>query len=341
MLRILFLLLLAISNPAFAEPLVLLNWADYIDPEVLTEFSKQTGIEVKEVYYDSDEGRDEVMASSNGKGYDLIMMNGVAINNYQKQGWLEAIPSPAPKNLSLIDSRWKEAFIASNEYGVPYFWGTIGIAYRKDLLKDPIHSWQQIFSPKEELKGKINMMNSAREVVAASLKSLGYSSNSANKSEFKAALKRMHEQSEYVNTYIGVTLDKSSALLSGKSLAAMMYSGDALMLQDLSDNIKYILPTEGSNIWVDFLTVSSVSKQKENAWKFINFINQPKVAAQIANFVYCASPNKGARELLDDEFLSNQTIFPSKTTLEKSEFYKPLPPRSLKKLTKNFQQLVK
>jgi len=339
--RVLCIILLTVFNSAYSEPLVLFNWSDYIEPEVIAEFTQQTGIEIKEIFYDSDESRDEALARSSGKGYDLIVMNGLTIDSYRKQGWLAPINTKTLSNLKHIDKRWKEAFPSSKEYAMPYFWGTTGIAYRKDLIKSPINSWQQLFDPADDLKGKITMLNSPREIISVSLKALGYSGNSSNKAEFSAALKLMHKQSEFVNSYIGVDLDENSALLSGKTVAAMMYSGDALMLQELNENIEYVLPKEGSNIWVDYFTVSAFSLQKEKAWQFINFINQPKVAAKIASFVYCASPNKGARKLLDEEYLTNPTIFPTQVKLKNSEFFKQLPARSLKKLTKNFQQMVK
>lgn len=339
--KIIIIPLLFLMQSSYAQPLVLLNWADYIDPEVLAEFQRQTGIEVKEVYFDSDDGRNELMTRSKGKGYDLIMLNGLAIDLYRKQNWLAQIPSPQPNNLIHIEKKWSQAFASSEKYAVPYFWGTTGIAYRKDLINQPINSWQQIFSPTDELKGKITMMDSAREVMAASLKSLGYSINSRNNREFSAALTRLQDQSQHVKTYIGVDFHESSALLSGETLVAMMYSGDALMLQDLSANIEYILPQEGSNIWVDFLSVSAFSPQKENAWKFINFINQPRISAQLANYVYCAPANKAARKFLSQEFLANPTIFPNKEDLNKSELFKPIPARQLKKLTTTFKQLEK
>lgn len=332
--------LIPLHAQAEVQPLVLLNWADYMDPEILAKFTKETGIEVKEVYFDSDESRNEIMASSSGKGYDLIIVNGLAIEQYSKQNWLQAIPSPAPTNFSHIDLSWSEAFPASKKYAVPFFWGTLGIAYRSDLVAEPITQWQDIFQPKEELKGRITLMNSAREVVAASLKSLGFSTNTTDKNEFQQAIKVMQQQSPYVNSYNYVDLDESSSLLTGETLAAMMYSGDALTLQEFNEHIEYVLPLEGGNVWVDYFAVSANSEQKENAWKFINFLNQPKIAAHLAEYLYYASPNKAARKLLDEEFLSDKIIFPDQSSLKNSEFFKPLPPRQLKKLTKSFQQLV-
>ena len=323
-----------------AQPLVFLNWADYMDPQLIADFKARTGIEVKEIYFDSDEKRDELMAVNDGKGYVLILISGLSLGTYVKQGWLSPIPQPLNAKLSQIESRWWQAFSESKQYAVPYFWGTLGIAYRTDLVSEAITSWQQLFKPSPDIKGKISMIDSAREVSAMALKSLGYSMNSHNKDEFNQALALMKKQAPSVATYNLVNLDKTSSLLSGKVVAAMMYSGDALMLQEHSDKIRYVLPKEGGNIWIDYLSVSAHSKRAKEAWQFIYFLNEAKQAASLANFVYCASPNKSAWAHLSDEFLQNPTIFPSQKSLKNSEFFSPLPARQLKKLHHNFQKIV-
>ena len=322
------------------QPLVLLNWADYMDPELLAEFQQQTGIEVKEVYFESDEGRDALLASNQGEGYDLLLVSGLMLDSYVGQGWLSQLPKPLPASVQTIDTRWWEAFPAAKQYAVPYFWGTLGIAYRRDLVAIPITSWRQFFEPDKQLNGKLALMNSGREVLGMALKSLGYSANSLDGKAFNEALELMRRQAPAVGTYDYVDLSESSSLLSGETWAAMMYSGDALMLQEHSDDIAYVLPSEGGNIWVDYLTVSASSTNKAAAWQFIEFLNQPKIAARLADFVYYASPNRAAREHLSAEFMNDETIFPSQQALAGSEFFSEMPPRFLRKLTKSFQQLA-
>jgi len=322
------------------EPVVFLNWADYMDPELLQEFQRQTGIEVKEVYYASDEARDELLASNQGEGYDLLLVSGFMLKSYVDQGWLSPLPKPLPAGIKTIDTRWLDVFPVAQSYAVPYFWGTLGIAYRSDLVATPMTSWQHFFEPDESLSGKLTLMDSSREVVGMALKSLGYSANSTSAQALNEALVLMHNQAPSVGSYSYVDLDETSSLLSGETLAAMMYSGDALMLQEYNDNIEYVLPSEGGNVWVDYLTVSSKSTNKDAAWQFIEFLNQPKIAARLAEYVYCAPPNLAAHEYLSEEFLEDGTIFPSSKALASSEFFSPMPARLLRKLNKSFQQLV-
>jgi len=328
--------LLAAEN----EPLVFLNWADYMDPELLQEFQQQTGIEVKEVYYASDEARDELLASNQGKGYDLMLVSGFMLESYVGQGWLSPLPKPLPASMKTIDPRWLEVFPVARSYAAPYFWGTLGIAYRSDLVITPMTSWKHFFEPDKSISGKLTLMDSGREVVGMALKSLGYSANSTDGQALNEALVLMHDQGPSVGSYSYVDLDETSSLLSGETWAAMMYSGDALMLQEHNDNIEYVLPSEGGNIWVDYLTISASSTNKDAALQLIEFLNQPKIAARLAEYVYCAPPNLAAHQYLSEEFLGDETIFPNATALASSEFFNQMPPRLLRRLTKSFQQLV-
>jgi len=332
--------LLAQQVKADAQTLVFLNWADYMDPELLVEFKRQTGIEVKQSYYDSDEGRDQIMATSDGAGYDLILISGLALDSYLKQGWLAQLPKPLSHDVSKIEERWWQAFPGAKAHAVPFFWGTLGIAYRTDLVNEPITHWRQIYNPAPEMKGKITLIDSAREVLGMALKSLGYSLNSSNKQHFNEALTLIQQQAPFVASYNYVDLDEGSALLSGETVAAMMYSGDALMLQEHSDQIAYVLPSEGGNIWVDYLAIPAKAKNPKAAMDFINFLNKPKQAAQLASYVYYASPNEAAWPYLSADFLQDTTIFPSQKSLAQSEFFAPLPPRLLKKLNQAFQKIV-
>jgi len=332
--------LLAQQVKADTQPLVFLNWSDYMDPELLVEFKRQTGIEVKQSYYDSDDNRDQIMATSDGAGYDLILISGLALDSYLKQGWLAQLPNPLSHDVSQIEERWWQAFPGAKAHAVPFFWGTLGIAYRTDLVNEPITHWKQFFNPGSDLKGKITLIESAREVLAMALKSLGYSLNTSNKQQFNEGLALMRQQAPFVGSYNYVDLDETSALISGETVAAMMYNGDALMLQEHSDQIAYVLPSEGGNIWVDYLAIPAKAKNPQAAMAFINFLNKPKQAAQLASYVYYASPNRGAWPHLSKEFLQDKTIFPGQKSLEQSEFFAPLSPRLLKKLNQAFQKIV-
>lgn len=320
--------------------LKLLNWEEYMDPELLAEFKAESGVVVTEVFYESDEERDELLKSGNGEGYDLILVSGLMMESYVRNGWLAALPTAIKPNLTAIDSRWWQAFPAAELYAVPYFWGTLGIAYRRDLVTKPIRSWEEFFNPSKELQGRLSVLNSTRETTAMALKALGYSLNTRKGQAYRDAMSLVESQAPHVSNYGVLALNETSKLVTGEVSAAMIYSGDALMLQDLNEEIEYVLPREGGNIWVDYLTVSSRSANKEAAWRFIEFINRPEIAARQAEFVYYASPNKGATALMSEEFLSNTTINPSESALRKSEFFQKMLPRRMKELDEAFEALI-
>jgi len=329
-----------VSSVAFAadsslhpEPreLVLLNWSEYIDPDLVEKFEAQFNAKLREVYFESDDLRDDMMLETDGKGYDLALVNGISVDLYRKRGWLSPVSETQIPNLKHIDSRWLESFSGLEGYSVPYFWGTMGIAYRKDLVPAPLTSWMDILQPAESLRGRIGMVENSRDALGMALKALGYSANSTDSRQIKAAEQLLVAQKPHVKTYTYIALNEKSALVTGDIIATMIYSGDALMVQEHHEEIDYVVPTEGGNIWVDYLVVLETSKNKELARAFLNFLNEPENAAQLAEFVYYATPNKGAEKLLPAEFLEDPVIYPSEAVLSKSEFYKPLPPRAMKK----------
>jgi spermidine/putrescine transport system substrate-binding protein len=120
----------------------------------------------------------------------------------------------------------------------------------------------------------------------------------------------------------------------------MMFNGDAVALQEHEENIAYVLPQEGGLLWVDYMTVTSTARNKDLAKRFINFINEPSVAARLAEHVYYATPNDAAKEFLGEDYFSNPVIYPSGPALEKSEFHKPIPPRGEKRRNALFSRIV-
>ena len=321
--------------------LIILNWAEYIDPAIITAFEAKHGSKVKQIFFESDDARDQILLQTKGKGFDLIMGNGAVINSYRKNGWLQPVPVSKIPNLKYIEKRWVNAFEASKDYGVPYLWGTLGIAYRKDLVSKPITSWKQIFSPEKDLQGKILMVKSSRDLIGMALKSLGYSCNSENADELRQAEALLLAQRPYVARYGYIALDENSSLVTGEIVAATVYGGDALNVGEYNENITYVLPEEGGNIWVDYLLLSAYSKQPALAAKFLDFINQPKIAAQNSEELFLASPNSAAIKIIASEIKNNPVIYPGNELLSRSEFYKELPPLSVRNRANIFARVVR
>lgn len=328
-------LVLLVFTSALAQAqktLKIYTWADYLDPEIITEFEQKFNVEVVFNYFESDQLRDEELAAVAGRGYDLIMINSIQVERYSKRGWLDPIDWNAVPNAKHIDPRWSNAFAEVDTYGVPYFWGTMGIAYRKDLIPNGFDSWLDLFNPQEVLRDKIVMINDARELTAMALKASGHSANSSNGSHLKEARQLLLKQKPYVQQYSYPKLSEGSALLTSDVWVSTMYSGDAIALQGYDENIAFSLPKEGGLIWVDYLTVASSSNEKRLAHEFLNFLNEPKIASRSAEWVYYASPNLAAAQLMSEAYMSNTIINPSAAALGKSEFIQSLPPRSRKKV---------
>ncbi len=320
--------------------LVVLNWADYLEDSLILDFEKICDCSVRQIYFETDDHRDALLLANEGAEYDVIITNGLKIDAYSRRGWLAKKPANGLSHEFHIKPELRDAFKGAKEYAVPYFWGTMGIGYRKDLIKEPITSWNQLLSPSEEMKGKIRLIDSARDLIGAALKAHNYSLNSTVASEIEQAKSLLMKVKPYVDDFTYISQSEDSPLVTGEIVAAITFSGDTLMIQEHNENIEYVLPEEGGLIWMDHLTVSSRSDKKALAWSFIDFLNEPVNAAKNAEYVYYATPNEAAEKLLPESFLKHPVIYPEANNLKNSEYYKALPPRIGKKYSDAFIQVI-
>ncbi len=308
--------------------LVLLNWDEYLDPEVIDRFEKKFNVRLVQIFYSSDETRTEKMIETDGLGYDVILTSGIDLGKYIKRGWVAPLDEKRLPNLKNISPRWRQGFVGAEKYAVPFSWGTTGIVYRADLVKTPITRWQQFFEPNAELRGRISFTGDSRDLISMALKALGYSANSEDPEQLKQVEKLLQAQKPYVRSYDYLSVKADSAIVKGEVAAAITYNTDALMVREHHDQITYVLPEGGGGLWVDCFVISAHSKNSELAYTFLNFINEPENAAQLARFAFMASPNLEAEKLLPKDFLANPVIYPDQESLKNSEFYRPIAPRS-------------
>ncbi len=306
------------ATPAQRE-ISVLTWADYLDPELVAAFEAKTGYKLNFTYFESDETRDDYLIRNNGQGYDLILSSGYTLSIYRERGWLAPVTATQIPNLRHIDAKWLSEPVGQPQYGVPYFWGTLGIAYRDDLVSKPITRWMDIYKPSQELSGRIVMIKHSRDLIGMALLALGYSANSTDSQELAAARDLLLKQKPHVSTYAYVALTEDSALLKGTVVAAQFYNGDALMLQEMNPHIRYVVPEEGTNLWSDHWAVSAHATNTEGAHAFVDFINDPENATQNAIFVHYASPNMAANKLLPQSHHTDPLINPSSEILQRSE----------------------
>ena len=333
---------LSYASTAATPPkeLVFLTWSEYIDPEIVTEFEKTHNAKIRFIYYQSDDNRDQIVLDANGKGFDIVILNGLKVATYAKRGWLEPLNTEKIPHLKFTNPKWHSWFESTQTYTSPYLWGTIGIAYRADLVSEPITRWIQLYQPQESLRNKIVMIDSQREVIGLALKALGYSMNSTNINEIKEAEILLNNQKPFVYAYSYMSVSESSSLVTGDAHAALAYNGDALFVMEHEKNIQFVLPEEGSNIWVDYLAVFKSAQNKKLAYQFLDFLQQPRIATKLALYTNYATTNVKAHELLPQEFTNNLAIYPNQETLSKSEPDKNLPTRILKEYARIMNNLT-
>ncbi len=313
--------------------LIILNWAEYLDPALIKKFEQQFHVIVSEIYYESDEHRTQILFDNNAEGFDLIVTSGINLESYVRRGWIAPLNLKNIPNRSHINQRWLTAFPFVQKYAIPYFWGTTGILYRTDKIDYKITSWMDLFAPEPLLKNKIGMFSDGYEITGLALKGLGYSVNEGNPDALKQAEALLIHQKDYVRSYQYFLLDKNSEILTGDIWMTVAYNGDALMVMNNSagDNLNFVIPEEGSDLWVDYFTVGTHANRPDLAHLFINFMNQPDNAAQAAHYTYSATPNDSAKKLMPADYLSNPIIFPSDEILAKSEQFEPIQPRQIKR----------
>ncbi|MFA7347027.1 MAG: spermidine/putrescine ABC transporter substrate-binding protein [Desulfurivibrionaceae bacterium] len=318
------------------QELVFLSWPDYMDPKLIKKFEKQHGVKIRQVYYETEEEQERLLSLTNGKGYDVVLVSMINGLSYLNRKWLAPVDTTNVPNIRHIDPAWARVAPELMKHAVPFSWGTMGIVYRKDLVKGEVRGWKDLLMPQEGLRGKILMIKDRRDAMVPALKMLGYSVNSAGMEELDAVEKAMLAQKPFVKKYGYPALDEKSQLVKGNIWMAMVYSGDAVTLQELDGNIAFVFPEEGTSLWLDNLVVMDSSPKKALALAFINFLNEPENGAQLAGYIFQATPNLAAKKLLPPEHLHNTIIWPDEKTMARSELYAPLPPRAEKRYNSIF-----
>lgn len=305
------------------EKLVVYNWGEYIDPEVLTMFEEETGIDI--VYEEFE--TNEILypkISSGAIAYDVICPSDYMIQRMIENDLLSEINFDNIPNLKNIGKQYLEQsrqFDPENKYSVPYCWGTVGILYNKMMVDEPVDSWSILWDPK--YKDNILMQDSVRDAFGVTLKYLGYSLNSIDLDELTEAKNLLIEQKPLVQAYV---IDQVRDKMIGNEAAlGVIYSGEAIYTQKENPNLEYVIPKEGSNIWIDSWAIPKNAEHKENAEKFINFLCRPDIALMNFEYITYSTPNEAARELIEDESIRNSEIaFPDLSKYDNLETFQYL-----------------
>lgn len=314
------------------EELYVYNWGDYIDDEVVAMFEEETGIKVT---YDMFETNEEMypVIEVGAVTYDVVCPSDYMIQKMIENDMLAEINFENVPNISQINPEYMEmsrSFDPENRYSVPYCWGTVGILYNTKRLEElgvePPKSWMDLWDP--ALKGEILMQDSVRDAFMVALKGLGYSMNTIDEKELQQAKDLLIQQKPLVQAYvIDQVRDK---MIGGEAAVGVIYSGEMLYIQEevknlgLDYSLEYVVPEEGTNLWLDSWVIPKNAQNKENAEKWINFLCRPDIALRNFEYITYSTPNQGAFDLLDPEIQENKAVFPDLDSLENSEVYRYL-----------------
>lgn len=295
------------------EVLRVYNWGDYIAPGVIDRFEEETGIRVIYEMFETNEDMYTKIKNSNSS-YDVIIPSDYMIERMIDEDMLAEIDFANITNYDEIDEAYKDlSFDPENKYSVPYTWGTVGILYNKTMVDGPIDSWESLWDPKYEQN--IIMMNSQRDAIGMALKSLGYSLNELDPKALEAAKNKLLDQTPLVLTW--VVDEVKDKMIGGEAALALVYAGDAVYCKGFNEDLEYVIPKEGSNIFFDSMCIPKNCRNKLAAEKFIDFMCSPEIAAENAEYIGYSSPSSSARALMG-EAGQDPTAYPdtSKYNLE-------------------------
>ena len=290
---------------------VVYNWGEYIDPDTISMFEEETGIKV---IYDEFE-TNEIMfpkIEAGASKYDVVCPSDYMIKKMIENDLLAEINYDNVPNAkaNIGQQYWdmSKEFDPENKYSVPYCWGTVGILYNKTMVDGPVDSWSILWD--EKYADNILMQDSVRDAFMVALKLNGYSMNSVNPEELNAAKESLIAQKPLVQAYV---IDQVRDKMIGNQAAiGVIYSGEAIFTQRENPDLEYVIPKEGTNVWIDSWVITKNAPNKENAEKFIDFMCRPDIALKNFEYITYSTPNDAARELIEDEDIRNSKIaFPT------------------------------
>lgn len=308
------------AKDAGSEKLIVYNWGDYVDSKTIELFEEETGISVTYEEYETNEIMYPKILSG-AIAYDVVCPSDYMIQRMIENDLLAKLNLDNIPNIKNMDSIYMEqsrSFDPDNAYSVPYCVGTVGILYNKTMVHEPVDSWDILWDSK--YADSILMQDSVRDAFAVALKRRGYSLNSSKVDQLIQAKDDLIAQKPLVQAYV---VDQVRDKMIGNEAAlGVIYSGEAGYTKRENPNLEYVIPKEGSNVWIDSWVIPKNAKNKENAEKFINFMCRPDIALMNFEYLTYATPNKAARSLIKDEETRNSKIlFPNAEDLTNCETF--------------------
>ena len=314
------LFLAALAAGSLAETLNVFNWGDYIDTDIIRQFEEETGIEVVYQLYETCE---DMYAKMKTSSFDIIFPSDYMVERLIREKRVQEIHWENIPNVSNIDPRFMNmSYDPESKYSVPYTWGTMGILYNTSMVDEAPESWQTLMDPAYAMD--MLMLNAPRDTLAIALVMTGHDLNSTDPADIEDAKQLLIEQKPMVLAY--VVDEVKDKMIAGEAAVALVWSGDATYCMDENDELDYVVPKEGSNIFFDAICIPSDAKNVSGAEKFIDFLCRADIAAKNYEYVGYAIPNTAAIELLGaEEYNASPVNNPPQEALDRCEVFRYLP----------------
>jgi putrescine transport system substrate-binding protein len=312
------------SAPATGQVLNLYIWSDYLAPNALPDFEKQTGIKVHVAYFDTNETL-ETRLLAGSSGFDIVVPTASYFERQIKAGVYLTLDKSKLPNLKYMDPQLMSKVALhdpDNAHGVIYTWGTNGIGYNEKMIKAlmpdaPLDSWRLVFDPavaSKVAKCGISLLDSPAEMVRAVLSYLGKDPNSQKPEDLAAAEATLTKIRPYIRNIN--SSEYIEALANGDLCLAVGYNGDVLQARDRARDankgieVKYMVPKEGSILWFDMLAIPKDAPDPDSAYAFMNTMMTPQVSADVSDFRRYATANVAAQPLVKPEVGNDPGIYP-------------------------------
>tara|TARA_R110002020_G_scaffold15143_12_gene53830 strand:+ start:255 stop:1349 length:1095 start_codon:yes stop_codon:yes gene_type:complete len=344
---------MVVSGPVAAQDKVVnvYNWSDYIDESILADFQKETGITVNYDVFDSNEIL-ETKLLAGSTGYDVVVPTASFLARQIQAGVFKKLDKealPNIKNMWPVIEKRTAIYDPDNAYSINYMWGTTGIGYNVDKVKErlgdnaPVDSWALVFDPANAEKLQdcgIHMLDAPEEIIPAALNYLDLDPNARSADDFEKAAELLKKVRPYVQKFH--SSEYINALANGDICVAIGWSGDVFQARDRADEanngvtIAYSIPKQGALMWFDQMAIPNDAPHADNALTFINYMMRPEVIAKATDYVYYANGNEASQKVIDPEILDDPQIYPPADVLNRLYTVQVFNPRDQRLLTRTW-----
>lgn len=307
-----------LSGSGDKKSLDIYTWAGYTDDALLKRFTAETGIKVRaDVYGSNDEMLAKIQASGGGE-YSIIYPSDYTVGRMVELDLLAELDHSRLNGLENLFPRFRNPSADPElRHSIPTAWGTTVLIFNSEKLSPPPEDWNYLWEYQKQLSGRMTLLDDVREVMGATLKSLGYSYNSTDPQQLRQAYEKLSLLKPAIANFS--TDAWQDLIIAGDLLLAMSYSSDAIKVVQENNKLQYVIPRSGSSVWTDTLVIPKTARNPDGAYAWINFLLQPDVAAQICERLKFATPNEAGFNQLPPQVRNNPGMFPPEEVLQKCE----------------------